>query len=173
MKPYALTPLPMTPPDEPAEPSLEDALPCTCGHMPAWEWLGSTECRLRCDLNHVIGMQARNIPDAIRFWNYAVDDKQQEEGENRKAEGQRQVEEHNEEWMHRAIEGIRALALTHDSFTTEDLRNSNMCRPPNHPNAWGAAFSAAAKRGLIVRAGYAKNRRASAHARIVTVWKGA
>lgn len=97
---------------------------------------------------------------------------QLELGERLKKEGQEKVAENNEQWMDRAIEGIRALAIEQDSFTIEDLRNSNMCRPPNHANAWGAAFSSAAKQGLIRRVGYTRNSLPSAHARVVAVWKG-
>lgn len=73
-----------------------------------------------------------------------------------------------------AITLIKGFAQADVEFTVEDVRRASAYLVELlHPNAWGAAFSAAAKQGLIVRCGYTKNKLASAHARVVAVWKGA
>lgn len=96
-------------------------------------------------------------------------------GERLKSEGQNVVSEHNEQWMDRAMNVLRAFSVSPGTFTAQDMREwySQHGLPfPKSANAWGAAFSAAAKQGLIRRVGYAKNRLASAHARTVSVWQG-
>ena len=180
MKPYALTPYPMTPPDDPPEPDLSDAIPCVCGRHPDWDTNQFKEIRLFCYSHCVTAGYEATVKKAIEAWNYEVSEAGDREGENRKAAGQDKVAENNEEWMHYALTVIARHAATGNEFTVEDIRNSTLhllsgripFPQPKSPNAWGAAFSAAAKQGLIVRTGYTKNKLASAHSRVVAVWKG-
>lgn len=169
MKPHAIVPYPMTPPDDPPEPDLSEVIPCpTCGCKPEWDhYLGKHH--LWC---HGFRVADSDLGDAIRRWDETVIAAGDDEGENRKAEGVATVTEHNEAWMEEAIHAIDVLAFTRagGTFTVEDLRR--LCPEPKSPNAWGAAFSVAAKKGLIVACGYTANKLPSAHARIVRVWRG-
>jgi len=96
-------------------------------------------------------------------------------GETLKQAGLALVSDNNEEWIDRVMEMIRRFAQSGTEFASEDVRN--YCGTwkdfpqPKSPNAWGAAFSVAAKQGLIKRVGYAKNTLPSAHARVVAVWR--
>lgn len=96
---------------------------------------------------------------------------QLELGERLKQQGQVQVIEGDEDWMDGAIIAIGHYAAMPRNFTVEDIRRFYVTQPQS-PNGWGAAFSAAAKQGIIRRVGYAKNTLPSAHARTVSVWQG-
>lgn len=166
----------MTPPDDPPEPDLSEALPCICGHGPEWEWRKHpTEFRLYC-FRHGTEMQGdwhSDIDIAIRSWDDMVVDRGDDEGDARKAEGQDSVATNNEDWLNQVLSAISFLAASGKEFTVEDVRHfCNGLGHPTHPNAWGAAFSRAARQGLIVRTGYRKNGLPSAHARVVATWKG-
>ena len=92
----------------------------------------------------------------------------------RKEEGQAKVLQHaGEEWMIWAIEEMLCQFASGETFTVDDLhaRAQAQAAEPRHSNAWGAAFSAAAKHGLIERVGYAKSARPASHARVVAVWR--
>lgn len=78
----------------------------------------------------------------------------------------------SEAWKRDADLAIDELAKSGNSFTAEDLR-SMVGDPPNHPNAMGARFLKAAKRGLIIRVGYRQSQRESLHLHPIAVWKGA
>lgn len=56
-------------------------------------------------------------------------------------------------------------------FTAEDVR-AIAGDPPDHANAMGARFNAAARRGLIRRVDYRKAERASLHRHPIAVWVG-
>lgn len=176
MKPYAITPYPMTPPDDPPEPDLSAAFPCICGREPDWDTDAFGDLFLFCPKRCITASPDSNIDKAIRYWNQEVIEAGDREGEARKAEGQEQVAEHNEAWMDYVTSAIACFAKSGIEFTSEDVRT--YCgtwaafSSPKHPNAWGAAFSRAAKQGLIERVGYQKNRLASAHSRIVSTWRG-
>lgn len=174
MKPYALTPYPMTPPDDPPEPVLEGALPCPeCGYEPIGQIRADGQRRVRCDQNHLAGSWEDTGDKAIEYWNSEVEERK---GENLKAEGVQRVAEHNEAWMDAVQAQIAVFAKSGLEFTAEDVRTScasfDYIGQPKSPNAWGAAFSVAAKQGLIVRVGFQKNSLPSAHSRIVATWRG-
>ena len=174
MKPDALVPYPMTPPDDPPEPDLSDALPCPqCQYPPAvrkrWDGL----FMLHCDQGHVDGGWHRNFDKAVEYYNAECEEMK---GEQLKAQGTEVVASHNEEWAEQAIDLIKSFARSSSTFTVQDVRTCQLAEwlgQPKHPNAWGAAFSVAAKQGLIVRVGYVKNGLASAHSRVVAQWRGA
>lgn len=67
---------------------------------------------------------------------------------------------------------IRTMALSGQDFTAEDIRDYSG-DPPNHPNAMGARFLSAVKRGIIVRSGFAHSRRRSRHAGMIAIYRGA
>ena len=95
MKPYALTPYPMTPPDDPPEPSLEGAVPCPqCQYPPDWQKgvVGphANEWRLYCDQGQLDGSWERTLDKAIEYWNTECETIS---GENLKAEGVARVAE--------------------------------------------------------------------------------
>jgi hypothetical protein len=77
----------------------------------------------------------------------------------------------SEEWKDRWDRAIAALARTGEEFTADDVRR--IAGPPlDHPNAAGARFHAAARRGLIERTGYRKSARQILHAHPIAVWRG-
>ena len=103
-------------------------------------------------------------------------------GTRRKAEGQDRVagvdpeDARKVQWQRRAAKAITWLSHRTDEFTSDDVREmfeTEQWFGPHHPNAWGAALSAAAARGEIVRVGYRKSSRPAAHGRIVAVWRRA
>lgn len=166
---HALVPYPMTPRDEPEPPDLSEAVPCFCGSLPDLDDNGKgpeSSCWLVCPSCGHQGPKRGYVPIAIERWNASVI----EEGERIKAEGVAQVAENNAEWMTTAVNAIRLMASGPLTFTAEDLRA--FLPAPKSPNAWGAAFSVAAKQGLIEACGYTVNKLASAHGRVVRVWKG-
>jgi len=62
-------------------------------------------------------------------------------------------------------------------FTSEEAQavmlTSGLSKPAS-PNAWGSVFTTAAKRGLITKTGeYRQSQKASAHCRMVPVWRKA
>lgn len=171
---------PMTPPDDPPEPDLSDALPCPqCQYPPICQRSnhrslhGQFEFRLHCDQGHVDGGWSRSFERAIEHWNTECETIS---GENLKAEGVATVAENNEAWMDGVLDVIRFWASSGMEFTVQNVRAQyntlEHATTPKSPNAWGAAFSVAAKQGLIVRVGYQPNKIASAHSRIVATWKG-
>jgi hypothetical protein len=77
----------------------------------------------------------------------------------------------DEEWKEFASAAIQLLAGAGEPFTAEEVRE--LCNdPPGHPNAMGALFQAASRRGLIRFVGYRKATRESLHAHPIGVWIG-
>lgn len=74
-------------------------------------------------------------------------------------------------WRAAVDDAILTLAVTGGEFTAEDVR-AIAGDPPDHPNALGARFSSAAKRGEIVRVGFRIATRASRHSHPIAVWRG-
>src|SRR5690348_8431813 len=74
------------------------------------------------------------------------------------------------EWKDRADAAIRSLAASGEEFTAEDVRAR--AGDPSRPNAFGARFSSAAKRGLIRRVGFRNSSRPTLHSHPVAVWRG-
>ncbi len=96
-------------------------------------------------------------------------------GTQLKEQGQRQALNHANavipSWSDMAVRKIAELAGIARWITADDLRGT-LPAPPHH-NAIGAAFSRAAKMGLIQKIGYDKARHKSAHGRVVMVWAAA
>ena len=76
-----------------------------------------------------------------------------------------------DEWRNYVDGIIVTMALSGQEFTAEDVRDFSG-DPPNHPNAMGARFLSAVKRGTIVRSGFANSRRRSRHAGMIAVYRG-
>jgi hypothetical protein len=74
-------------------------------------------------------------------------------------------------WVERADWTIRNLAARREPFSAEDVRR--IAGDPVHPNAMGARINAAAKRGVIVKAGVVKASRTERHANEMRLWVGA
>ena len=75
-------------------------------------------------------------------------------------------------WRNLCDHVIAALAATGKEFSAVDVRA--LCGdPPNHFNAMGARFLAAARAGIVVRVGYRPSSRATLHAHPITIWRGA
>lgn len=89
-------------------------------------------------------------------------------GQQLKEHGQNVVLSHAAEWKDAAIKVIGDIAQDLRRFTAEDLCR-NIPAPP-HRNAIGAAFSHAAKLGIIRRVGYRAAQHKEAHGRIIAVW---
>lgn len=84
MKRYSMTAklpdLALTPPDDPPEPDLEDALPCPrCGCKPEWE-KHSGKHHLWC---HGFRVADEDLDDAILAWSHLVAEAPDDEGEAR------------------------------------------------------------------------------------------
>lgn len=67
---------------------------------------------------------------------------------------------------------IEKLAAAGEPFTSDDVRVI-AGGPTDHPNAAGARFLAASRRGLIRSVGYRPSDRASLHRHPLTLWVGA
>ena len=76
-----------------------------------------------------------------------------------------------DEWKLACDLAIAKLAATHQPFTAEDVR-AVVGGPPNHPNAMGARFLAAAKTGTLEKLGYRNPARPSSHSSVIAVWRG-
>jgi hypothetical protein len=77
-----------------------------------------------------------------------------------------------DDWKDAALAIIKAMASSGMTFHAEDVRGL-VGDPPNHPNAFGALFNAATKTGLIIRIGDVIAKRDNAHARRISLYKGA
>lgn len=75
------------------------------------------------------------------------------------------------EWVKKADAAIWWLAHKGLPFSAEDVRA--YAGEPTHPNAVGARFNAAARRGWIVKAGTVKASRSERHANEMRLWIGA
>ncbi len=77
-----------------------------------------------------------------------------------------------DDWKEATLAIIKAMASSGMKFHAEDVRKL-AGDPPNHPNAFGAMFNAAVKMKLIVRVGDIMATRDNAHARRISLYKGA
>lgn len=91
-------------------------------------------------------------------------------GQDLKHEGAARVLDNAGEWKDKAEEVIRYYAWSTLSSTSEDVRT--ILTDPPHPNAWGAAFVSASKKGIIRRVGFKVASRKSAHGRTIAIWEG-
>ena len=76
-----------------------------------------------------------------------------------------------EAWKEQVDYIIRALSLSGQVFTAEDVRK--WAGEPPRPNAFGSRFMKAIKRGWIQRIGYTNATRPDAHARALAQYRGA
>ena len=77
----------------------------------------------------------------------------------------------DEEWKDAVDAVIARLAATGEKFTADNVRAAGVGEP-HHPNAWGARFTAARRKGLVERIGFDESARPAGHARAVAVWRG-
>jgi hypothetical protein len=97
-----------------------------------------------------------------------------------KEKGIKEVSEHNENWMGKALDvssrfvGLLPLG---DDFTGEDLRlmlESTEVGSPKHPNAYGALINTLIKRKIIVPTGeHRQMKDRTSHSRSTPVYKSA
>lgn len=76
------------------------------------------------------------------------------------------------EWRDRALAYLDELAAAGRPFTADDLVERVGLPETGSPNAVGALFGGAARRGLILRAGDTQATRRARHAGRVSVWVG-
>lgn len=93
-----------------------------------------------------------------------------EEGRRLRDEGVHLVENATavQDWRTRAEARLRYLADWGGEFTADDVVEK--CGLPPSPNALGALFLGARRRGLITPVGYAQATRPASHGRIQKVW---
>lgn len=92
-----------------------------------------------------------------------------EEGQDRAANGFSQ----RDGWGERFDAAVKALALTREPFTSEDVTAKVGLPPSGSPSAVGARMTAAAKRGDIRKTGRrVAARRPNQHAAELTQWRG-
>ena len=77
-----------------------------------------------------------------------------------------------DDWKEATLAIIMAMASSGLLFDAEDVRKL-AGDPPNHPNAFGAIFNFAIKAKIIVRIGDVMAKRDNAHARRISLYKGA
>lgn len=88
--------------------------------------------------------------------------------------GTAQVISNAPRWADLALEAIKAFAARIGRpFTTEDFRQSALVPDPRHPNAWGAVFNAASRRGVIRQVGFTRPSNVKSHASVVMTWEAA
>jgi hypothetical protein len=75
-------------------------------------------------------------------------------------------------WRVAVDAAIAQLAERAGTFTAEDVRQI-AGDPPSHPNAMGARFMAASRRGLIRRVGFREAQRVTLHGHPIALWVGA
>ncbi len=93
------------------------------------------------------------------------------DGEQLKLFGMELVRNHTPEYFKEFVRrAVGRLASSGKDFTAEDVREITG-DPPNHPNAFGAAFSSALKQYSCHRVGIKKALRASAHSRLLPVYR--
>ena len=79
------------------------------------------------------------------------------------------LEDYDADWASDAVATILGLAHSQEIVTAEDL--SRELRRPPHPNAVGAAFSAARSKGFIEAHGYTTSSTPSRHHGVIRVWR--
>lgn len=93
------------------------------------------------------------------------------EGNRMRDQGIAQVDSHTPEaWKTSMDTAISTYAKTGRTFTAEDVRE--IAGEPPTPNAMGARFLQAMKRGIISKVGYRSAHRSSAHGRAIAVYTG-
>jgi len=77
----------------------------------------------------------------------------------------------HDDWVERADHAIWRLARGGVAFSAEDVRM--LAGEPAHPNAMGARINAAARRGIIIKAGFVTASRPERRAGEQRLWRGA
>jgi hypothetical protein len=94
-------------------------------------------------------------------------------GERAKTAGIAAADEHTEvDWASACDAAIDEMARRGVVFQAADLVAEGLVDEPDHPARWGARFSAAAKRGVIVHAGVVQSSRATVHRSLCRQWIG-
>lgn len=96
------------------------------------------------------------------------------DGEGRKQRGMALAETAEAiggEWVNLADRAIYRLAHEGAPFSAEDV--ARLAGRPTHPNAMGARINAAARKGLIVKAGTVTASRPERHRNEMRLWRGA
>ena len=77
------------------------------------------------------------------------------------------------EWSDYAISLLEEFARGRETFSSDDFRQQVAGVLPDPPslNAFGGLFISASRSGIIEHVGYVKSQRASAHSRVVGLWK--
>lgn len=75
-------------------------------------------------------------------------------------------------WRPKAKEALSELIESGEPFTADDLR-ARVDEKPHHPNAIGALFNGAARRGLIRKIGYQQSTVKSRQAGLQALWVAA
>lgn len=98
-----------------------------------------------------------------------------QDGEQRKRIGIKQVEDHNPSFCDTITGIIAALVMVKATITSDDVRNAAAIagvERPNHPNAWGAAMTSAARKGFIEKTGeYTKSKTKTRNSGLIAVWR--
>jgi predicted deacylase len=78
----------------------------------------------------------------------------------------------NGKWSDGAMSALQYFAgACGRAFTTEEFRRAALVDAPAHPNAWGALFNGAAKRGIIRQVGWSRPSNVKSHASVVMTWE--
>lgn len=94
-----------------------------------------------------------------------------EEGRRLRDEGMARVDANSHPaWRACADQTILDLAKSGREFAADDV--TAVCGQPAHPNATGARFSAASRRGIIEPVGYRQAVRKERHASRMLTWRG-
>jgi hypothetical protein len=76
------------------------------------------------------------------------------------------------DWSDRAFEAFRAYAMSHATFTTEDVRAASPSVPaPPDARAWGRVALQAKGKGICEVKETARSRLKHAHCRHINVWQ--
>jgi hypothetical protein len=97
-------------------------------------------------------------------------------GQELKEAGIAVVNASNEPWKNRIIDLIEQCVKvgTITSCQVRKVAQAQGIGNPSHPNAWGAVFNAAARKGIIKKTGqYVKSRFEKSHSAVVAVWEKA
>lgn len=76
------------------------------------------------------------------------------------------------EWNDMAYDAFKAYAVTHATFTTEEVRlaNPDLPKPPD-TRAWGQVALRAKRDGVVVGHGWTRANSPAVHGMVVTMWQ--
>lgn len=94
-------------------------------------------------------------------------------GDRAKARGMARAAAHTTpDWATACQAAIRLMARRGVVFQAADLIAEGLVDEPDSPQRWGPAFSAAARAGVIVEAGFARSKRATVRSSLCHTWRG-